>query len=510
MANYSKIARNTLFLYFKSLVTLMITLYTSRVILEVLGIEDFGIYNVVGGVVGMIVFLNTTIAATYQRYYNYEIGRKCYDKLANIFKSSLTVQLIAIVVVTLIAETIGLWFINNKLVIPADRIDASQLVYHISVISFAVSMIQAPFTALIIAYEKMGIFALVSILDAVLKLAIALSLSMISGDKLIAYAWMQFGVIVINTIIYIVIPRLKFSSCKISFRWNLEEIRSLLSFAGLSMMDSMSYTFKSQGLNILLNIFFGPAVNAARGIAYQVLAGVEQFVRGFQTSFRPQITQLYAEGDLNSMYKLYYVATKISFYMIWCLSLPIMLNISEILNLWLSKENVPEYAGTFTVIVLLTATISAYANPTSGIIYAIGRIKIFTIVVSGFNLLILPLAYVVLKLGANPQYALIVSLVLTIFAQVARLLVLKYLERSFSLKQYCVKVVWPTISVAAISIIIPMAMKLYINKTEEIWYGLSVGLVAIVSVLFCIFIFGLDKLERNLLLSKIKDIIQKK
>jgi len=240
MTNYSRITQNTLLLYFRSLITLVITLYTSRVVLRVLGVEDYGVYNVVGGIAGMLVFLNTSMAATYQRYYNYEMGRKSGDKLTNIFKSSLTAQLFVIAFVTVIAETVGLWFLNNKLVILPDRLEAARLVYHVSVISLGVSFIQAPFSALIIAHERMGIFAFVSVLDAVLKLAIALYLPMVSGDKLIAYAWMQFGVIIINTIIYIVIPWLKFSSCKISFRWNVQELKSLLSFTGFGMMDSMA------------------------------------------------------------------------------------------------------------------------------------------------------------------------------------------------------------------------------------------------------------------------------
>jgi len=258
----------------------------------------------------------------------------------------------------------------------------------------------------------------------------------------------------------------------------------------------------------MLNMFFGTIVNAARGVAYQVLAGVEQFVVNFQTSFRPQIIQQYAEGNLSSMYKLYYSATKISFYMIWCLSLPIMLNISGILDLWLGANNVPEHAGIFTIIVLMTSMVSAFANPTSGIIYATGRIKMFTFVVSGLNLLILPVAYVVLRLGAGPQYALIVSLIITILAQVARLFVLKHLEQSFSLKQYLVKVVKPTVVVALTSIVVPCTLKLYDNN--EIWFQMLNAAIAVVCVVLCTFMFGLDKNEKTLLMSKIKQIIHKK
>lgn len=508
MSTSSRIATNTLFLYLRSLVVLIITLYTSRKVLEVLGVEDYGIYNVVGGIIGMISFLNTSMAATYQRYFNYEMGRKDNAKLACLFQASLTVQLLYAVLIVLMAETFGLWLLDHKLIISPERMVAAKWVYHISILSLALMMFQTPFTALIIAYEKMGTLAYVSILEAVLKLAIVYCLCLFPFDRLIIYGLLGFATVLLCTILCAVICKYKFPVCEIKFNWRKDNIKELTKFGGWGMMGSLALALKNQGMIIILNMFFGPVVNAALGIANQVMNAVNQFVASFQNSFRPQLTKSYAEGDMPYMYKLYYTSTKISFYMIWCISLPIMLNISLILNLWLGKENIPEYTGIFTIIILLTTVVSAYANPTSCIAYATGRIKWFTIIVSGLNMLILPVAYVALKMGATPQYALIASLIITILVQIIRLIVVKHLENTFSLTEYCVKVVWPTMLVAIISTFIPLVLKFYTGN--DFWSGLLVGAATIVSVMSCTWIFGLNKNERDLLVSKVRQIISKK
>ena len=288
-SNSTRIAKNTFFLYIRSFLILVISLYTSRIVLKALGVEDYGIYNVVGGVISMLSFLNTSMAATYQRYFNYEMGRKNEKGVSDLFKSSITVQLIYSIVIVVIAETLGLWFLNTQMIISPDRMIAAQWVYQISIISFVIVVFQAPFTALIISNEKMDIFAIVSILDAVLKLLIVFLLPYINYDKLITYALLLISITLLNLIIYIVVCKRKFSTCKLTLNSNKENLKSLLSFGGWGMMGSLAYTLKSQGINLLLNMFFGPVVNAARGIAYQVLYAVDMFAQNFQTSFRPQL-----------------------------------------------------------------------------------------------------------------------------------------------------------------------------------------------------------------------------
>lgn len=499
----ARITKNTLFLYIRSFFVLLISLYTSRVVLDVLGIEDYGIYNVVGGVVGMLSFLNTSMSAAYQRFYNYEMGQKNLVNLSDLFRSSLAVQFIYAIFIVIIAETLGLWYLDNYLVIPHDRVHAAQVVYHVSVLSFALSTFQAPFTALIIAYEKMGIFAVVSMLDAILKLLIVFLLPIIPGDKLVLYSMLMVIIICFNTGMYLIICKTHFSVCKLSFSWNRANLRKLLSFSTWGAIDSMSYTLKSQGLNILLNIFGGPVVNAARGVSYQILTAVNQFITSFQTAFRPQIIKLYSEGALDSMYKLYYSATKISCYLLWCISLPIILEISYILTLWLG-DNVPYYAPSFSRIILLTALVSAYANPTSCIAYATGKIKSFTIFVSGFNLIIIPVAYIFLKLGYGPESAMIVSLVVSILVQLIRIAVVRTLI-PFPVRKYITEVVIPTTSVFIISSILPIICHIcFVHSQLSAIFNC---MICVFSVIVVTYFIGLNEEERTLLKSKFKYII---
>ncbi|MBR3831715.1 MAG: hypothetical protein IKJ52_10800, partial [Muribaculaceae bacterium] len=458
-----------------------------------------GIYNVVGGVIGMISFLNSSMASTYQRYFNFEMGKKNEKGLADLFKSSITVQLIYAAIIVIIAETIGVWFLNTQLVISPDRMIAAQWVYQISILSFVITVFQAPFTALIISNEKMNIFAIVSILDAVLKLLIVFMLPYFDYDKLIIYSFLLILITLLNFLIYIFVCKRKFSTCVISFNWNRENLKSLFSFGSWTMIDSLSQALKSQGLNILLNIFFGSVVNAARGIAYQVLNAINQFVQNFQTSFRPQLTKSYAEGDLDYMYKLYYSSTKISFFLLWCLSLPIIIETPAILGLWLG-DNVPEYTIVFTRIILLTALVSAYANPTSGIAYATGKIKTFNILVSGLNLLIVPIAYLFLKLGFGPESAMIVSLIMSVIVQIVRLFVLRRLL-PFSLKTYFKEVIIPTSVVFLLTPIIPYFCK-YIMQ-ESLVYSLLICFISVISVGFLGWIFGLNNTEKQIIKSKL-------
>lgn len=504
-SNSSRIAKNTLFLYLRSFVTLFISLYTSRIILEVLGVEDYGIYNAVGGVIGMLSFLNTSMASTYQRYFNYEMGIKNENGIVDLFKSSLTVQLFYAIVIVLIAETLGLWFLENRLVILPERMYAAHWIFQISIISFALTVFQSPFNALIISYEKMSIFAYISIIDSVLKLLIVFALPLFAGDKLIVYGIFMLCIVLVNSIIYLIVCKVNLPVCQLAFSWKYGDFKSLFGFGVWGMLGSLAYSLKSQGLNIILNMFFGPIVNAARAIAYQVLNAVELFIHSFQTSFRPQLIKSYAEGDYQYMYKLYYFATKLSFYMIWCLALPIIIETPVILQLWLGN-NVPEYTDMFTKLILLTALVSAYANPTSAIAYATGNIKQFNIWVSGLNLMIVPIAYFFLKLGYGPSSAMIVSLVLTIVVQIVRLFVLTRLL-SFSIQNYVKCVVLPTISVMFLSALISFAFSslLYSNILSLL---LSCSFSILVVLIF-VWLLGLNIEEKRIIISKVNGFIRK-
>ena len=506
MSDNKRIAKNTLYLYLRSLIVLVISLYTSRLLLSTLGVVDYGIYNVVGGVVAMMSFLNTSMAATYQRYFNFESGKKNITALSNLFRSSLTVQFIYALLILLLAETAGLYYVNNYLILPPERLVAAKIVYQISLLSFVISMFQVPFSALIISHERMSIFALVSIIDAFLKLGLIILLKFIPIDNLIVYALFMLSVTIFNITVYISICKKNFSECQVSFSYDKSSLKSLLSFGGFGMISTLSNTLKSQGINILLNLFFGPIVNAARGIAYQVLTAVEQFVTSFQTAFRPRLTKLYAEGNLTAMYSLYFSATKLSFYIMWCFALPLIIETSFILQLWLG-DNIPNHAVSFTQLVLMTALVSTYANPTSCIAYATGNIKKFTIWVSGLNLLIVPIAYVFLKLGAQPETAMLVSLIVSICVQIVRLIILKTLV-IFSFKNYFRKVVVPTITVAVISYLLVTIIQNTLYDT--VFLHLLCCAISVLCVMMSVFVFGLSVSEQTMVKDYIAKFISRK
>lgn len=505
-SNSGRIVKNTIALYGRSLLVLAVSLYTSRVVLNVLGVEDYGLYNVVGGVIGMLGFFNSTMTATYQRYYNVAMGERREQDIKILLRTSLTVQLFIAILAVVLGETIGLWFLNNKLVIPYERMDAARVLYQISIIVFIISLFKAPFSALITAYEKMGVFAVFSIIESLLKLGIVLILQFMSGDKLIIYSLLMLLSFCVDFSLYFVFCKTKIPTTSIGFNWNKKLLKNMLGFGSWTTLDSFSYMLKGQGLNIVLNLFFGTVVNAARGVASQVLTAVNQFIHSFQTAFRPQLTKQYASGDYEAAMQLYYGATKLSYYLIFTISLPILLETEFILHLWLGNV-VPEYAAVFTKITLLTAFVSVFSNPTSCIAYATGNIKLFTIITSSVNLLIVPVAYLFLKLGNGPASAMVVSLVISIIVQIIRLVVVAHIT-VLRVGDYLLHVVLPVAIYTILCVCVPFALWYFMS---EGWLRLLIVLVAsVVSSLGFVWLVGLNKTEKSFVLSKINTIRSRK
>ena len=501
-SNSDRIVKNTVALYGRSLLVLVVSLYTSRVILNALGVEDYGLYNVVGGVISMLGFLSTTMQATYQRFFNVAMGQGHEQDIKMLFRTSLSVQLLLTLVVVVIGETLGLWFLNNKLVIPDGRMHAAQILYQVSIITFVISIFKTPFGALITAYEKMSIYAVFSILETALKLGIVFIVVAAKCDKLILYAFLMLVVFLFDFSLYVVYCKRKIPTTDIGFNWSKDALKQMLSFGTWSTVANLAYTLKSQGINIVLNLFFGTVVNAARGIASQVLMGVNQFINSFQTAFRPQLTKQYASGNYEAAMQLYYGATKLSYYMIFTISLPILLETDFILHLWLGNV-VPEYASVFTQLILMTAFVSAFANPTSCIAYATGNIKIFSIITSTVNLLIVPVAYLFLKMGYGPASAMVVSLVITIIVQIIRLVIVAHIT-VLRVGDYLLHVVLPVAIYTVLCVCLPLALRYYMS---EGWLRLLVVLVAsVVSSLGFVWLVGLNKTEKSFVLSKIRTI----
>ena len=310
-----RIAQNTLFLYFRTLVILLVSLYTSRVVLNVLGIDDYGIYNVVGGIVLMFQFLNVGMIDVSQRFLTYELGKNDGQQLQKVFSTSLIIHLIIIFFLLILAETVGLWFLNHKMNIPTSRIIAANWVFQFSILTFIIKIFSVPYNASIVAHEHMKVYAYVSILEVILQLAIVFLLKGSASDKLILYAILMSFVTLLISIMYTLYCKKYFKECKFRNDIDKQLLHKMLSFAGWSFLGNIGYSLKMQGINILINLFFGPAVNAARGVAYQVNAGIYNFVSNFQIAMKPQITKRYAMGDTNSMMVLVHNSSRYSFFL---------------------------------------------------------------------------------------------------------------------------------------------------------------------------------------------------
>ena len=342
-ANNTRIAKNTLLLYFRMLFSMVVALYTSRVVLNTLGVEDFGIYNVVGGIVSMLSFFNSSMGTSTQRFLNYEMGRNNNEGLRNVFINAVNAHYLIGIVTVIGLETVGLWFVYNKLNIPVEQFGAAVWVYHCSVLSLFVSIISTPYNAAIIANEQMGVYAYYSIIEVVLKLLIVYLLVVIPYNKLIVYGLLSLGVSLLMRILYNVYCIRNFTECKYQWKWNVQLMKKMFFFSGWMLFGCISDMLSKQGVNVLINIFFGPVFNAARAIAVQVQAAINNFVINFMTAVRPQIIKSYSAGEYLHMYRLVFSSSKLSFYLLFVLTTPVLIYTDFILQWWLKQ--VPEYCA---------------------------------------------------------------------------------------------------------------------------------------------------------------------
>lgn len=421
--NNKRIIKNTLFLYFRMIITLLISLYTSRMILKTLGIEDFGIYNVVAGIVTMLSFMSGAMISATQRFFAYEIGKGNNKELSNIFKMSMNIHIIIILFSIIIAESLGVWFLNNHMVIPSDRITSANWVFQFSILSFCITVLSIPYTANIIAHEKMKAFALIGILDVILKLVIVFLLELPDNDKLSTYSIYLSIVSLLILIFYYIYNKKEFNNTKFTFYWNKKLFNKLFSYTSWNFFGNLAAVSYTQGINILLNIFFGPTINAARAISYQVNTAINGFVSNLQTSISPQIVKSFAINDLNSMKILIFSCSKYSFFLMYFLSLPFLLETKFILNIWL--EHVPDSTVIFCQLLLIDTLIVTFSNALMSAFQATGKIKRYQTIVGSLLLLNVPLSYIILKLGSPPQSTYYISITLSLMALVIRLKLLE-------------------------------------------------------------------------------------
>ena len=504
-ANNKRIAKNTRLLYGRMLLLMAISLYTSRVILNALGVEDYGIYNIVGGVVAMFSMLSGSLSAAISRFITFELGKGNKENLAKVFSASVTIQLGICAIVMLLAETVGLWFLNSKMVIPENRLYAANWVYQLSLVTFVISLVSIPYNAAIIAHERMSAFAYISIFEAVNKLIVAYFIIISPFDKLILYAIMLATIAIIIRLIYGVYCKKRFEECTYHFIYDHELLKQMFGFAGWNFIGASSALLRDQGGNIVINLFCGPAVNAARGIAFQVNTAVHSFVTNFMTALNPQITKSYASGDYQYMMTLIFQGARLSYYILLLLSLPVIVNTHYILHIWLGQ--VPEHTVLFVQLVLIFGMCESISSPLITAMLATGKIRNYQLVVGGFQLLNLPVSYILLRFGAIPETVLIVAIVISQLCLVSRLYMLRGLI-GLKARDFIKKVYANVIEVTILSVIVPFLLAIVLNNDFLNFIVLSI--ITVVSTLLVVFYVGCTMEERQFVVSKVKMIILKK
>ena len=504
-SNNKRIAKNTLLLYVRMLFMMFIGLYTSRVILDKLGEVDFGIYNVVGGFVTMFAIISGAMTTATQRFLSFEIGKGKHGNVKGIFSTMIYIHLFLALAVLVVGEIVGVWFLNAHMNFPANRYDAANWVFQLSLLVFILNVINVPYSGALIAYEKMSAFAYFSIFDAIFKLAICYVITMTPFDKLIVYAVLMAIIQIALLAMYFFYCRMKFKECRFTGRFNMEYGKNIGSFVGWNMIGSLSSVAKEQGVNVVLNMFFGPAVNAARGVAYQVLSKLNGFVTNFQMALNPQIIKSYASGEKDNMYKLVFRGAKLSYLMLLVLSLPVVIEAPLILSVWLKE--VPKYTVIFLQIAIFTSMINALSNPLIISMHASGKVRDYQIVVGCLSLLTLPIVYVAFKMNAEPYMAMIIAFVIELLCHFARLYMLvRSIE--FPMWKFVKDVTLRVFVITGVAMVLPILA--YQNIDITILRFMSVCLLSLVSTIGFGYYLGFNNEDRHTIKVKVTSIINKK
>jgi hypothetical protein len=483
-SNNKRIAKNTLALYFRTFFSLLVSLYTSRIILNELGVTDYGIYNVVGGFVGMFTILSSSLSGAISRFLTFELGKGNIDKLNKIFCTSVNIQIILSILIVIVSETFGLWFLTEKMNIDPSRMFAAKCVFHTSVIVLVLDLITIPYNAIIVAHEHMKAFAYLGITHTLLKLVIVLLLPFFFFDKLIIYS-------VLLLVTYVIIRILNGIYCKHHFsetNWHIYIDKSLMkemfTFSGWTFIGSSSAILRDQGSNILLNLYVGPVINAARGIAEQVNGAINSFASNFMTAVNPQITKSYAANDKAYMLELIYKSAKFSLYLLLFLSLPIIVETPYILKIWLKV--VPEHTVWFVRLILLYALCDSASRPLITAILATGNIKNYQLIIGAFQFLCLPISYFFLERGFYPEITLIVSLILNLCCLVVRLILLRSMI-GLRVRIYIKEVVIKVVLIGIVSSALPIYLSFRLpNSFSSFIVVIVLTLVITLLFIYCI------------------------
>lgn len=499
VSNKRLLVKNTALLYGRTLLLMIISLYTSRVILDALGVEDFGVHNVVGGFVGMFAIISNSLILSISRFLTYELGRGDIERLKIMFSTSLTIQIVLAIAIIILAEIIGIWYLNYRINIPDGRIVAAHWALQCSILVFAINLVSVPYNAIIVAHERMDAFAYISILEGLVRLFIAYLLVISPVDKLILYSILLLGTSILIRAIYVVFCKRKFEECYYHFSFDKSLFKEMFNFAGLNFVSNASWILNNQGVNLVVNAFFGVTINAARGVASQVENAIVNFVRNFMTAINPQITKAYASGDRAYFYDLIAKGAKYVFFMFMVFALPFVLETDFILSLWLKE--VPPLTSTFVQLSFITSLFDSFGNTGYYACVASGNMKRYVAIMAPLGCSVFPLAWIAYALGAPPQASYIIFGLMTITSLFVRLFVMKKII-DYNPSDFIRQAFFPSILTCAVAAILPLIL---INVLDQgIYRFLMVLVVSEISLFLSIYVIGLERGERKQIVSYIK------
>jgi len=505
ISSKATIAKNTTLLYGRTVLIMLVTLYTSRVILQALGVEDYGVYTAIGGVVSILSIVINPIDGAISRFLTFELGRDNKLMLSRYFSAGLTIMLLFSILAIIILETAGLWFLNNKMVIDESRIGAANWVLHLSIAAFVVNMISCPYRASIIAHERMTLFAYMGILDAVLKLGVAVLIKYSSFDKLTWYALLLLIVSILIRCVYTIVCSREFEECsKPRIQIDKELFGGLFTFASWNMFGATASVCRGQGINILFNLFGGPIVNAAYGIANQVNGAVISFVNNFTTAINPSIIKSYASNQREYMMSLVFQGAKYSYFLVLLFALPLLLETEYVTHLWLGQT--PDFSVAFIQLMLVLSLIESLSKTIMTGANATGKIRLYQVIVGCFQIIILPISYVLLRLGYSPNVVLWSIAIIDIIALIARLVIARGIF-FLSIKDFIQKVLFVTLGVTFVSFPLPFLLKISIG--EGLLRFILVVILSLLSCSLAVLYIGCTKSERKSIIGKVKSLFNR-
>ena len=500
MSDNSRIAKNTIFMYVRMAITMLVGLYTSRVVLRVLGVEDYGLYNVIGGIIAIFTVLNAALINTTSRFITVSLAKGDEKNTRQIFNMSLLLHLIVGGIIVVLGETVGLWYLHTKLVIPEGREVAAECLFQFTVISAFLGTLIVPYNAAIVAHEKLNIYAIIQILDAFLKLGIVIVLQFVVFDKLIFYAFLILMVTVFNFGFNYVYCHKFFAEVKFLLYWNGNIFKEILKFIGWALVGNFSNMFYTQGINLMLNAFCGPAVNAARGIAVQVQGIVAQLANNIQTAINPQIIKTYSINNLDRMHMLICASSRYCYYLLFLFILPIMLEANFILHLWLGI--VPEHTVNFIRLTLIYVLLDAFINPMFTANLASGKLKLYYVPIMINSFLFMFITYFAIRFSRIPESVFLCYLAMTIIGLIIRVIILNKQVRLPSVV-YIKSAILPTLYVSILSSVLPVVSHVLIH--DNIARLLATLAFSIISTLTVVYFIGITKPERFFVLQYAKN-----